>query len=136
MPHVEIAIWKLGDALQLCTKGIFAIYSYTTTSFELQPTYYRGTIHQNSQSFQYIFLAKAHSALNSIVICLLLATRPPEPRFESQAPLSYSADIWSLAVTVWGILGIKALVSNDYVTEYESAIVYAILRWSLAHGLC
>jgi serine/threonine protein kinase len=48
-----------------------------------------------------------------------LAARPPEVRFEPQAPLSYPADIWSLAVAIWAILGMKALFSNEYVTEDE-----------------
>lgn len=48
-----------------------------------------------------------------------LATRPPEARFEPQAPLSYSADIWSLAVAIWDILGMKPVFSNDYITEDE-----------------
>ena len=48
-----------------------------------------------------------------------LAMRPPEARFEPQAPLSYPADIWSLAIAIWEILGMKALFSNEYVTEDE-----------------
>ncbi|KAK2758834.1 hypothetical protein FQN54_003526 [Arachnomyces sp. PD_36] len=48
-----------------------------------------------------------------------LAMRPPEARFEPQTSLSYSADIWSLAVAIWEILGMKPLFSNEYVTEDE-----------------
>lgn len=48
-----------------------------------------------------------------------LAMRPPEARFEPQAPLSYSADIWSLAIAIWEILGMKALFTNEYITEDE-----------------
>ena len=48
-----------------------------------------------------------------------LAVRPPEARFEPRAPLSYSADIWSLAVAIWEVLGMKAIFSNEYVTEDE-----------------
>ena len=48
-----------------------------------------------------------------------LAMRPPEARFEPHAPLSYSADIWSLAVAIWEILGMKAVFSNEYTTEDE-----------------
>lgn len=48
-----------------------------------------------------------------------LAMRPPEARFEPHAPLSYSADIWSLAVAIWEILGMKTVFSNDYITEDE-----------------
>ncbi|KAE8383523.1 kinase-like domain-containing protein [Aspergillus bertholletiae] len=42
-----------------------------------------------------------------------LAMRPPEARFEPQAPLSYSADIWSLAIAIWEILGMKAILQID-----------------------
>ena len=48
-----------------------------------------------------------------------LAAQPPEARFEPQTPLSYSADIWSLAVATWEILGMKALFSNEYITADE-----------------
>ena len=48
-----------------------------------------------------------------------LAMRPPEARFEPRSPLSYSADIWSLAIAIWEILGMKALFSNEYITEDE-----------------
>ncbi|QVM13382.1 hypothetical protein D8B26_007992 [Coccidioides posadasii str. Silveira] len=41
-----------------------------------------------------------------------LAMRPPEARFEPQSPLSFSADIWSLATTIWEILGMKAIFST------------------------
>ena len=43
-----------------------------------------------------------------------LGSRPPESRFEPEAPLSQSADIWSLATTIWEILGMKALFSNEF----------------------
>lgn len=42
-----------------------------------------------------------------------LAMRPPETRFESDVPLSYSADIWSLAIAIWEILGMKAIFSSE-----------------------
>lgn len=48
-----------------------------------------------------------------------LAMRPPEARFEPQTPLSYSADIWSLATTIWEILGIKAIFSSEFTTADE-----------------
>ncbi|QKX59470.1 uncharacterized protein TRUGW13939_06604 [Talaromyces rugulosus] len=48
-----------------------------------------------------------------------LAMRPPEARFEAQAPLSYSADIWSLAVAIWEILGMKAIFSSEYASADE-----------------
>ncbi|KAK2799684.1 hypothetical protein FQN51_006818 [Onygenales sp. PD_10] len=48
-----------------------------------------------------------------------LAMRPPEARFEPQAPLSFSADIWSLATAIWEILGMKAIFSSEFVTADE-----------------
>lgn len=48
-----------------------------------------------------------------------LAARPPESRFEPLSPLSYSADIWSLAVTIWEILGMKSIFSNDWASADE-----------------
>ncbi|OJD10970.1 hypothetical protein AJ78_08160 [Emergomyces pasteurianus Ep9510] len=38
-----------------------------------------------------------------------LAIMPPEARFEPQNPLSYTADIWTLAVTIWEIIGMKTI---------------------------
>lgn len=48
-----------------------------------------------------------------------LAMRPPEARFEPQAPLSYSADIWSLATALWEILGMKAIFSSEFTSADE-----------------
>ncbi|KAH8431017.1 uncharacterized protein LDX57_008678 [Aspergillus melleus] len=48
-----------------------------------------------------------------------LATRPPESRFQPHNHLSFSADIWSLATTIWEILGMKAIFSSDFVTANE-----------------
>lgn len=48
-----------------------------------------------------------------------LAMRPPESRFDPQRPLSYSADIWSLAVAIWEIIGMKSIFSNDWITADE-----------------
>jgi serine/threonine-protein kinase SRPK3 len=45
-----------------------------------------------------------------------LASRPPEAEFEPELPLSYSADIWSLAVAIWNILGIQ-IFSDFFSTE-------------------
>ncbi|KAL3441660.1 kinase domain protein [Aspergillus insuetus] len=47
------------------------------------------------------------------------AIRPPEARYEPGKPLSYSADVWSLAVAIWEILGMKAIFSMEYVPEDE-----------------
>jgi hypothetical protein len=45
-----------------------------------------------------------------------LAARPPEARFEPLSPLSFSADIWSLAVAMWNLVGMKPLFNDDFVT--------------------
>ncbi|KAE8356759.1 kinase-like domain-containing protein [Aspergillus coremiiformis] len=48
-----------------------------------------------------------------------LAMRAPEARFQPDAPLLYSADIWSLGVTIWEILGMKVIFSSEFATEDE-----------------
>ncbi|KAB8263099.1 kinase domain-containing protein [Aspergillus pseudonomiae] len=48
-----------------------------------------------------------------------LAMRPPEARFEPEAPISYSADIWSLATTIWEILGMQPIFSTDFASADE-----------------
>lgn len=48
-----------------------------------------------------------------------VAMRPPEARFEPKAPLSYSADTWSLAVAIWEIIGMKAIFSSEFATADE-----------------
>ncbi|EEQ34593.1 protein kinase domain-containing protein [Microsporum canis CBS 113480] len=45
-----------------------------------------------------------------------LSLRPPEARFEPESPLSYSADIWTLATALWEIVGMKAIFSSEFVT--------------------
>jgi serine/threonine protein kinase len=47
------------------------------------------------------------------------AFRAPEAKFESQAPLTYPSDIWSLATAIWEIIGMKAIFSTDFVHEDE-----------------
>lgn len=47
------------------------------------------------------------------------AFRAPEAKFESQAPLAYPSDIWSLATAIWEIVGMKAIFSTDFVHEDE-----------------
>ena len=41
---------------------------------------------------------------------------PIRARFEPDAPLSYSTDIWGLAITIWEMLGMKAIFSNEFTT--------------------
>lgn len=48
-----------------------------------------------------------------------LAARPPESRFDPRTPISCSADIWSLAVTLWEIIGMKSIFSIDWATADE-----------------
>ncbi|KAK2772910.1 hypothetical protein FQN52_004811 [Onygenales sp. PD_12] len=48
-----------------------------------------------------------------------LAFQPPEVRFEPDAPLTLSSDIWSLATAIWEIIGMKAIFSTDWVTGDE-----------------
>ncbi|KID93285.1 protein kinase domain-containing protein, partial [Metarhizium majus ARSEF 297] len=43
--------------------------------------------------------------------------RPPEARFEPNTPLSFSADIWSLATAIWDILGMQALFSSAFYSD-------------------
>lgn len=45
--------------------------------------------------------------------------RPPEALFEPDAPLSFSADIWSLATAIWDIIGMQALFSSAFRSEEE-----------------
>ncbi|KAF3402144.1 hypothetical protein DPV78_004665 [Talaromyces pinophilus] len=45
-----------------------------------------------------------------------LVMQPPEARFAPQSPLSYSADIWSLAFVIWEIIGMKAIFSSEFAT--------------------
>ena len=45
-----------------------------------------------------------------------LASRPPEAQFEPQSALSYSADIWSLGIAIWKLVGLKPIFSDEFVT--------------------
>ncbi|KAJ5577626.1 uncharacterized protein N7459_006590 [Penicillium hispanicum] len=47
------------------------------------------------------------------------AFRAPEAKFESQNPLGYASDIWSLATAIWEIIGMKAIFSTDFVHKDE-----------------
>ncbi|PWY84060.1 kinase-like protein [Aspergillus eucalypticola CBS 122712] len=46
-----------------------------------------------------------------------LLVRPPEARFEPTRPLTFSSDIWTLACTIWDIMGqrtlFEGLLTND-----------------------
>ncbi|KYK55373.1 protein kinase domain-containing protein [Drechmeria coniospora] len=43
--------------------------------------------------------------------------RPPEARHEPNVPLSFSADIWSLATAIWDILGMQPLFSSAFTSR-------------------
>lgn len=47
------------------------------------------------------------------------AFRAPEAKFNSQSPLSYPSDIWSLATAIWEIIGMKPIFSTDFVHDDE-----------------
>ncbi|KJK75233.1 hypothetical protein H634G_09579 [Metarhizium anisopliae BRIP 53293] len=44
-----------------------------------------------------------------------LAARPPEGRFEPPSPLSFSADIRCLAITMWKLVAMKPLFSDEFI---------------------
>lgn len=53
-----------------------------------------------------------------------LTVRPPEARFAPERPLSFAADIWTLACSIWTILGQRPLFdifsfTDDYVTKEQ-----------------
>ncbi|KAF9883407.1 hypothetical protein FE257_003490 [Aspergillus nanangensis] len=57
-----------------------------------------------------------------------LVNRPPEARFEPDIPLSFSADIWSLACTIWCIIAQRPLfegfmaTADDMTCEHVDAL--------------
>lgn len=62
-----------------------------------------------------------------------LEMQPPEARFELEAPLSYSADIWGLAIAIWEILDMQPIFCNAFVTadEIVNSISTNRRAWSL-----
>lgn len=53
-----------------------------------------------------------------------LTVRPPEARFAPERPLGFAADTWTLACSIWTILGQRPLVdafsfTDDYVTREQ-----------------
>lgn len=53
-----------------------------------------------------------------------LAFRPPEAYFLPDAPLSFSADIWSLGRAIWDLLGLQPVISSEFQSETEVACQY------------
>lgn len=45
--------------------------------------------------------------------------RPPEVRFEPEKPLSFAADIWTLACSIWAVLGQRSLFDIFCFTDDE-----------------
>lgn len=64
-----------------------------------------------------------------------LEIRPPEARFEPTTPLSFASDIWSLACTIWAILGQRSLFDSllaskdDIACEQVDALGFLPLEW-------
>ncbi|RAK85216.1 kinase-like protein [Aspergillus costaricaensis CBS 115574] len=46
-----------------------------------------------------------------------LLVRPPEARFEPTQPLTFSSDIWTLACTVWDIMGQRTLFEGTFTND-------------------
>ncbi|ROW07162.1 hypothetical protein VPNG_07339 [Cytospora leucostoma] len=69
-----------------------------------------------------------------------LTVRPPEARFAPEKPLSSAADIWTLACSIWTILGQRPLFdifsfTDDYVTrEQVDALGRLPEDWSARWG--
>lgn len=49
-----------------------------------------------------------------------LEIRPPEAHFELTKPLSFASDIWSLACTIWAILGQRSLLDSFLWTQDDA----------------
>ncbi|WQF77233.1 Putative protein kinase [Colletotrichum destructivum] len=49
-----------------------------------------------------------------------LEIRPPEARFEPLKPLSFASDIWSLACTIWVILGQRPFLDTFLISQNDA----------------
>ena len=64
-----------------------------------------------------------------------LEIRPPEALFEPTTPLSFASDIWSLACTIWAIVGQRSLfdsllaTQDDITCEQVDALGCLPLEW-------
>lgn len=64
-----------------------------------------------------------------------LEIRPPEARFDPTTPLSFASDIWSLACTIWAIIGQRSLfdsllaTQDDITCEQVDALGCLPLEW-------
>lgn len=50
--------------------------------------------------------------------------KPLEARFLPDAPMSFPADIWTLAIALWDLVAINGFVSSDFATEDEIVAQY------------
>ncbi|UPL04352.1 hypothetical protein LCI18_015286 [Fusarium solani-melongenae] len=49
-----------------------------------------------------------------------LEIRPPETRFEPTTPLSFASDIWSLACTIWAIVGQRPFLDSFLLNQDDA----------------
>ncbi|KAH7019746.1 kinase-like domain-containing protein [Ilyonectria destructans] len=49
-----------------------------------------------------------------------LEIRPPEARFEPTTPLSFASDIWSLACTIWAIIGQRSFLDSFLLSQDDA----------------
>ncbi|RSL85825.1 hypothetical protein CEP52_016019 [Fusarium oligoseptatum] len=52
--------------------------------------------------------------------CTPLEIRPPEARFEPTTPLSFPSDIWSLACTIWAIVGQRPFLDSFLLSQDDA----------------
>ncbi|RSL98212.1 hypothetical protein CDV31_012697 [Fusarium ambrosium] len=52
--------------------------------------------------------------------CTPLEIRPPEARFEPTTPLSFPSDIWSLACTIWAIVGQRPFLDSFLLSQNDA----------------
>ncbi|KAL1859077.1 hypothetical protein VTK73DRAFT_7596 [Phialemonium thermophilum] len=62
-----------------------------------------------------------------------LPVRPPESLLAPDAALSYSSDVWQLALAIWDIVSMKSLFSHDFATEDEMISQHVDLLGRLPH---
>ncbi|CAK7242259.1 MAG: hypothetical protein STHCBS139747_003741 [Sporothrix thermara] len=56
--------------------------------------------------------------------CTPQPMRPLEARFAPDAPLSYAADVWTLALALWDLVAMKPVVSADWASADEVVAQY------------
>ena len=53
-----------------------------------------------------------------------LPMRPPEARFMPDAPMSFPTDIWTLAIALWNLVGMKKLAGDDFASDDDVVSQY------------